>query len=385
MWRVVERSDVIIHVVDARYPRFNFSPALHSLVCNDLRKPMILLLSKTDLVPPAVVENWIRSLESQYPLLHVVPFSSHPLPENNEVNPSSNSKRKMRRFKGVRLPTPVGVDTLQRALRGLGPVFRGQGRGELGALLETISLESIHRHGVKEVAASSPIVSPEDARPDESDDDQDSGPAKADTASETSGEVSTSDPIAGGLVEELEEGDVAAASDGKPPAYVTLGILGSPNAGKSTLINALTGRKVVSVSRTPGHTKHLQTIFINHTVRLCDCPGLVLPAVDQPYPLQVLFGHVNIAQVRETYSTIAYVGARIPLPDIYGLQPPPSPGTRLEDYKWSGYAIAEAWAVKRGYLTRGGGPDTHRAGNEILRDITAGRVLFLVEPTALSL
>lgn len=36
--------------------------------------------------------------------------------------------------------------------------------------------------------------------------------------------------------------------------------------------------QVVSVSRTPGHTKHLQTIFLTPTVRLCDCPGLVFPS-----------------------------------------------------------------------------------------------------------
>ena len=36
--------------------------------------------------------------------------------------------------------------------------------------------------------------------------------------------------------------------------------------------------QVVSVSRTPGHTKHLQTIFLTPTVKLCDCPGLVFPS-----------------------------------------------------------------------------------------------------------
>ena len=36
--------------------------------------------------------------------------------------------------------------------------------------------------------------------------------------------------------------------------------------------------QVVSVSRTPGHTKHFQTIFLTPTVRLCDSPGLVFPS-----------------------------------------------------------------------------------------------------------
>lgn len=38
------------------------------------------------------------------------------------------------------------------------------------------------------------------------------------------------------------------------------------------------GRKVVSVSRTPGHTKYFQTYYLTQTVKLCDCPGLVFPS-----------------------------------------------------------------------------------------------------------
>ncbi len=68
--------------------------------------------------------------------------------------------------------------------------------------------------------------------------------------------------------------------------YITIGCCGFPNVGKSSLLNTLVGRKVVSVSRTPGHTKHLQTIFLTPNVRLCDCPGLVFPSL-VPKPLQV--------------------------------------------------------------------------------------------------
>lgn len=48
--------------------------------------------------------------------------------------------------------------------------------------------------------------------------------------------------------------------------------------GKSSVINSLVGRKVVSVSRTPGHTKYFQTYYLTKTVKLCDCPGLVFPS-----------------------------------------------------------------------------------------------------------
>jgi predicted GTPase len=50
----------------------------------------------------------------------------------------------------------------------------------------------------------------------------------------------------------------SAASPESSLAFLTIGCLGQPNAGKSSVINALAGRKIVSVSKTPGHTKYLQ-------------------------------------------------------------------------------------------------------------------------------
>ena len=77
---------------------------------------------------------------------------------------------------------------------------------------------------------------------------------------------------------------------------LTIGMVGQPNAGKSSLINSLIGKRVVSVSKTPGHTKHFQTIFVTGNVKLCDCPGLVFPSL-VPKPLQVLMGSYPISQV----------------------------------------------------------------------------------------
>ncbi len=131
--------------------------------------------------------------------------------------------------------------------------------------------------------------------------------------------------------------------------YVTIGCCGFPNVGKSSLLNSLNGRKVVSVSRTPGHTKHLQTIFLTKHVRLVDCPGLVFPSLVEK-PLQVLAGIYPIAQLQEPYRAIRYLSERVPVIDILKLKHPCSsdikPGQVDKDFEkqswdWSPLDVCE--------------------------------------------
>ena len=162
----------------------------------------------------------------------------------------------------------------------------------------------------------------------------------------------------------------------EPPGsrLLTLGTLGHPNVGKSSLINSLLGRKQVSVSRTPGHTKHFQTIFLTKTVRLSDCPGLVFPS-KVPKPLQVLMGSFPIAQVREPYSVVLFLAERLELPQLLNLSLPP------EETFWSAYTISQAWAERRGFFTsRTSRPDTFRAANELLRMALEGVICLYFTP-----
>ena len=106
-------------------------------------------------------------------------------------------------------------------------------------------------------------------------------------------------------------------------------------------------RQYVSVSRTPGHTKHFQTIFLTQTVRLCDCPGLIFPSLINrqlqvcsllckctsyvvSHPLKVLCCMYPIAQVREPFTIVGYLAQRVPLVEILKLKHPVEEH-RLED------------------------------------------------------
>ena len=152
--------------------------------------------------------------------------------------------------------------------------------------------------------------------------------------------------------------------------------MGNPNVGKSSLINALMGKKVVSISKTPGHTKHFQTIFLTKNVKLCDCPGLVFPSL-VPRPVQILMGSFPIAQVREPYSVVQYLGERLNLPAILHLQHPSDD----KSAEWSAIDICEAWALKRGFLTaRTARPDIYRAANHLLRLALEGNINIYFRP-----
>lgn len=61
------------------------------------------------------------------------------------------------------------------------------------------------------------------------------------------------------------------------PKAVKAMVVGIPNVGKSTLINALAGKKIASVGDKPGVTKAQQWIKLNEEIELLDTPGVLWP------------------------------------------------------------------------------------------------------------
>ncbi|KAI8325121.1 P-loop containing nucleoside triphosphate hydrolase protein [Martensiomyces pterosporus] len=56
---------------------------------------------------------------------------------------------------------------------------------------------------------------------------------------------------------------------------ITVGAIGFPNVGKSSLINSLKRSRVCGVGSTPGFTKFVQQIHLDKNLKLLDCPGIV--------------------------------------------------------------------------------------------------------------
>lgn len=79
-----------------------------------------------------------------------------------------------------------------------------------------------------------------------------------------------------------------------------VGLVGYPNVGKSSVINSVLGHKAVSVSRQPGKTKHFQTLPLPTIgMTLCDCPG------DHSFIIYIC--HVILTQFVSFYTICLYL------------------------------------------------------------------------------
>ncbi|WFC98289.1 hypothetical protein MYAM1_001014 [Malassezia yamatoensis] len=179
----------------------------------------------------------------------------------------------------------------------------------------------------------------------------------------------------------------ARNTDGDQPSIpekLTVGLVGYPNVGKSSTINALLGEKKVSVSSTPGKTKHFQTIHLSPTTILCDCPGLVFPQFTTTPADLVCDGILPIDQMREYTAPAELVAQRIPkdiLEAVYNIHIPTAHEEEGGDGTPSGLEVLSAYAVARGFVRQGqGNPDESRAARYLLKDYNNARLLFAHSP-----
>ncbi|KAJ8939176.1 hypothetical protein NQ318_017073 [Aromia moschata] len=151
----------------------------------------------------------------------------------------------------------------------------------------------------------------------------------------------------------------------------TIGLVGYPNVGKSSTINALMTYKKVSVSTTPGKTKHFQTLYVDKDLILCDCPGLVMPSFVFTKAEMILNGILPIDQMRDHVPPTNLVTSLIPrrvLESKYGIMLPAPMEGEDPDRPPTAEELLNAYAYNRGFMTANGQPDNSRAARYILKD-----------------
>ncbi|XP_027927619.1 guanine nucleotide-binding protein-like NSN1 [Vigna unguiculata] len=180
--KVIEASDVLLEVLDARDPLGTRCPEIENMVMKSgPDKHLVLLLNKIDLVPKEALEKWLKYLREELP---TVAFKCSTQQQRSNLAWRKSSK-KAKSSDILQLSDCLGADTLLKLLKNYS-----------------------RSHEIKK--------------------------------------------------------------------SITVGLIGLPNVGKSSLINSLKRSHVVNVGSTPGLTRSMQEVHLDKNVKLLDCPGVVM-------------------------------------------------------------------------------------------------------------
>jgi ribosome biogenesis GTPase A len=158
---------------------------------------------------------------------------------------------------------------------------------------------------------------------------------------------------------------------GVPTKPLRMMIMGIPNVGKSTLMNALLKKRVAAVGDEPAVTKTQQRLYLGKNMILTDTPGMLWPKIMHPSDgLMLAASHaigINALIEEEVATFLADVLLqRYPqlLAARYGLQ------TEGMD----GVAVIEGVAKRRSLRLKGGDWDFEKAAHTLLQDYRTGSI-----------
>lgn len=370
LWRVLERSQCVIQIVDGRNPLFYLSSDLRTYAEKELGKPMLIVVNKCDFLTKKQRMVWHKYL-TEHNIQHLF-FSA--FDEQQKLDEAAQEER--------------------RKLRDAeDPRFDNNLNENIEADEVTDNLED--------------IVGKDDAEEFEE---------KFNSSSENPIDQRNQDfGVETPLTREqlLDALQTFATKNGITPSEryqnrVQFGMVGFPNVGKSSVINVLVGSSKhthnlvrVAVASQPGKTKHFQTLLLpdRDDMMLCDCPGLVFPSFVSSSADLIAAGVFPIAQMRDHWPVVELVCRRIPR-EIFNAQyginlPKPS----LQDLKERGLTDAnmtrlppptavellDTFCIARSMLApHSGVPDHQRASRTFIKDYVDGKLIYCHPPPAIS-
>ncbi|RKP04751.1 hypothetical protein THASP1DRAFT_33445 [Thamnocephalis sphaerospora] len=344
LWRVVERSDLVVQIVDARNPLFFYSTDLEKYVHEiDTRKRCLLLVNKADMLTARQRHLWADYFEKHG--IQYLYFSA------------------LKAGTATQAPDAENEDQAEKmAQLQLSEEEEEEEEEERDSDSESVD-NATTAHQEKTVGEEKKVEEEEEE--------------------EERIRVLSAEDLADCLMAACPsmEGQLDQAGN---PRKVNVGLVGYPNVGKSSTINALVGAKRVAVGSTPGKTKHFQTIHLDENMLLCDCPGLVFPSFATTQAEMVCDGVLPIDQLREYTGPVGLLAQRIPkwfIEATYGIRIL----IRSEEEGGTGVPTAEevlvAYATARGFMRSSmGSPDESRAARYVLKDYVNGKLLFCHPP-----
>ncbi len=357
LWRVMERCSCIVQIVDARNPLFYLSQDLKQYATEELGKPMLLLINKSDYLTATQRKAWHD-------------YFSHPDHKWEHVFFSAHEQQKL-------------VD-------------------EEAAQANREEEERLRQNKSK-------ILSEEDDNEDKVDNggEEAQKDAGAEKICRPSSNIGVENPLSRRELLDWLQSFANAHDCPVDPKYerVPFGMVGFPNVGKSSVINVLMGNAKnahgvvrVGVAAQPGKTKHFQTLLLpdRPDMLLCDCPGLVFPSFVSNTADLIAAGVYPIAQMRDWRPVMDLLCLRIPrevLNAQYSINIPlPSADAVYEAKQLQGSdevrippptadEFLTTYCVARSLLAASSGvPDYQRAARMIIMEYATGKLLYCHSP-----
>ncbi|KAG6787359.1 hypothetical protein POTOM_008998 [Populus tomentosa] len=278
--KVVETSDVILEVLDARDPLGTRCVDMEKMVMKSgYDKHLVLLLNKIDLVPREAVEKWLKYLREEFP---AVAFKCNTQEQRSNLGWKSSSKS-AKTSNLLQTSDCLGAETLIKLLKNYS-----------------------RSHEIKK--------------------------------------------------------------------SITVGVIGLPNVGKSSLINSLKRSHVVNVGSTPGLTRSMQEVQLDKNVKLLDCPGVVMLKSVESDASIALRNCKRIEKLDDPVGPVKEILKLCPDRLLVTLYKIPSFDS-VDDF-------LQKVATVRGRLKKGGIVDVDAAARIVLHDWNEGKIPYYTMPPA---
>ncbi|CAF0762594.1 unnamed protein product [Brachionus calyciflorus] len=419
LWRVIERSDVVVQIVDARNPLLFYCQDLEKYVKEiDENKINLLLINKSDYLTDRQRLEWLRYFEKVN--IKVAFWSAAIANEKSSLETIEEYEKKLDENERKRLDSEISnfsSATDEPSLKEEDEEDESEEEEEeedlqnssvhnkFGILQDEDEQTDEENESIVEETSETNGESESEEQSDEEDLEKTPEPPKPEAKIDIKN-VEINRQILK-IEEQLKEMNITDIErekcrvlnseelihlfktihkhvmDKAKPGCTTIGLVGYPNVGKSSTINSLIKHKKVGVSETPGKTKHYQTIFLDDDLLLCDCPGLVFPSFVSTRGELILNGILPIDQMRDYIEPMNLAIDHIPktvFEMIYGINIPKPKEGQDQNRAPNAEEVASAYAIFRGYFNHKGMPDVQRASRYILKDYVNGKLLYCYPP-----